>query len=135
QALGPDGEMLRGLSPTQFILWQGETQVNQYEVIEQNTAGRLAVGFSLSCEKQISDEIHNSAQEAVRACLLLKRADHYWALAKFVSTPNPGSETDAGHRTRPADFLSESSKLDKAAISAPVETESVSATLPALQSL
>jgi hypothetical protein len=142
QALGPEGDPMPGLRPGQFIVWENQTLIMDYEVIEQVNTKWLAVGFALCPGGEISEEVLQCAEEAVLGCLILKTKEHPWALAKFVSTgepPVPGEAPAAGPslpdpRAEAAVYLPEAGKLEKIIEKPPIETHSY-AILAALRSL
>ena len=86
QALGPEGDPVRSLLPSQFILWADRNLVTDYDVIGHVNVECLFVGFALCPGQGISGELLSSAEEAVLGCLNLKARKDQWALAKFVST-------------------------------------------------
>ena len=141
QAFGPEGEPMRGLVPGQFILWQGQKLVADYQALECDITQPLGVGFVLCLEGGISREILKIAEEAVLGCLLSKRPEHRWAFGKFASTreaPAAASSPEPARpssRIEPALFLTDSGKLQKSIAEPPIETPLVSATLAALGSI
>jgi hypothetical protein len=143
QALGPEGEPMRGLVPGQFILWEDRNLVTDYEVIEHVNAELLAVGFALCPGAGISGELMQSAEQAVLGCLNLKVSEHHWALAKFVSSREPpaaagvpaAAQIRPDPRVEPATYLPESGKLENSIVQSAIETHFPSAILAALRSL
>ena len=138
QALGPEGDSMRALRPDQFILWEDQNLVMDYEVMEHANGGWLAVGFALCAGGDISGELLQSAEEAVLGCLTLKTKEHSWALAKFVSTgeqPPPGQTPPSDVRGESAIYMAEAGKLEKSIAKSPTETQFGGAALAAFRSL
>jgi HEAT repeat protein len=143
QALGPEGDPMRGLLGSQFILWANQKLVTDYEVIEHVNTESLGVGFALCQGAGISGDLLKSAGEAVLGCLPLKAPQHHWALAKFVSTrvQPAGGGVSAPEETRTdllveaVAYLPDTGKLEKSIADSPVETHFAAAALAALKSL
>jgi hypothetical protein len=129
QAFRPEGEPLRGLAPIQFILWQDQKLVTNYQAIERDITEPLGVGFVLCQDSGISGEVLKSAEEAVLGCLVLKRPVHRWAFGKFASIREPARPDG---RIEPAVFLPDNGKLQKSIEASPMETNLISTTLAAL---
>ena len=126
QAIGPEGEPMRGLAPGQFILWQDQKLVTNYQAIERDITEPLRVGFVLCQDGGISGDVLKSAEEAVLGCLVLKRPVHRWAFGRFASGGSAGSSIE------PAVFLPDAGKLQKSVEESPMETNLVSTTMAAL---
>jgi hypothetical protein len=74
QALTSDGAPLRGLLPSQFILWNGKNLVVNYQVVEHDESEYLGVALAL---------FRRGAESALGDLLRGKPPEHLWAVAKF----------------------------------------------------
>jgi len=130
QALGPDGNPMRGLRESQFILWEGQRLAIDYEVTERNTSEVLAVGFALCRDNVISEGTLKIAREAVLGCLEQKRPEHHWAIAQFVT-----NEAHTVEAIEAAHCVPDAARLQGRMAEAPLETKSSPAMVAALKSL
>jgi HEAT repeat protein len=105
QALRPDGAPVRGLVSSNFILWDNQKLVTEYELIEQDTSERLGVGFVLCRE---------GAETALVECLERKPPEHLWTIAKFIS----GAGESAPEAT-PAIYVTDQRRLEASIAGSP----------------
>jgi hypothetical protein len=120
QAFGPDGATIRGLLPSQFVVWNGPNLVTDYEVIEHNTPENVVAGLALCRE---------AAVPAVTAGLEQKTPEHLWAITQFLS--GGGEAADVA----PAVYLADPNKLKATMADPPSKVMAGVETLAAIKSL
>jgi HEAT repeat protein len=117
---GAAGETMKGVAPSQFVVWSGQNLVTDYEVEEQCPNGILAAGLALC---------RDDAVPAATALLEQKKPEQLWAIARFQSAEGQSSDTAA------AVYVADPNKLKAALAEPPLKAAASGATLAAMRSL
>ena len=79
-----DGEEITGMKPTEFVLWEGATLIENYEVKLPNNPAALVIGIVGPRFVSDSDPYCKAILESLTRCLSLKRPDDWWRFDRYA---------------------------------------------------
>jgi HEAT repeat protein len=79
-----DGEEITGMKPTEFVLWEGATLIENYEVKLPNNPAALVIGIVGPRLLSESDPYRNAILDSLKRCLALKRPDDWWRIDRYA---------------------------------------------------
>ncbi|HTW67811.1 MAG TPA: HEAT repeat domain-containing protein [Bryobacteraceae bacterium] len=88
---------LVSLKPTEFLLWENETPVENYEVRPAAPAEVILAGFIAPWFEAAGDPTEKTWREGLDRCLLMKRKDDLWRIDRYAAAAPevPTGETDS----------------------------------------
>jgi hypothetical protein len=90
----PEEAVIRGLKPTDFAIWEGETLVQDYEVLAQENPALSISGFILPRFSSLLDPAGIAVLEGIARCLRYKRPDDLWRLDRYLTEPRPADSPE-----------------------------------------
>ena len=131
-----DGNEITSMKPTEFVLWEGGTLIENYEVKLPNNPAALVIGVVGPRFLSDSDPYGNAIRDSLKRCVSLKRPDDWWRIDRYAIeaiAANPNAPVDKSSlpyddalitqelKTRKG-FMADVGQLEKA-ISLPVPRE------------
>jgi len=83
----PEEAVIGALKPTDFAIWEGETLVQDYEVLAQENPALSIAGFVLPRFSSLLDPYGIAVREGMARCLRYKRPDDLWRLDRYLTEP------------------------------------------------
>jgi HEAT repeat protein len=94
------------LRPTEFLLWENGSLVDDYQVRPATPPDQLVVGFVAPWSAATDEPMEKALREGLTQCLVMKRADDAWRIDRYAAASSPAGEKPVegtGTEAKPAD--------------------------------